>query len=369
MDLTQLAGRRLHVLVAEVPGALPVRWAAESALADRGWVVASSVADADLLLVCGAPGPELTSVVRGSLDLLPLPRGTAAAATPGDAADALDRAVAQWRGPVPPAADVHQQDARADDGDPGDEDDDDDGGMDMDMDMTGPGGIPLASGAEDRDGLEMDVLHVPLGPLLPGWPAGLVLTCTLAGDVVTGAGVEVLPAAGRRAPAPLDPGALRAETATRLLELAGRADRAADARAARTLVLAGDVSGAQRPWSRVQRTVRRSRPLAWSLRGLGRLDPVLVADHRLPAGLAGDVHQRLLGVVDDRLDDAAPGWPGAATPGWRSRLLGLLPDLVAGRELAEVRLLLAGLPADLTADATADTTMDATAPTREVSGG
>src|SRR5699024_11402590 len=45
------------------------------------------------------------------------------------------------------------------------------GGMDM-----APEGISLAQGGQDRDGLEMDVLHLPLGPVLPFWPAGLVLT-------------------------------------------------------------------------------------------------------------------------------------------------------------------------------------------------
>ena len=32
------------------------------------------------------------------------------------------------------------------------------------MSMPEPGGIPLAGGGPDRDGLEMDVLTVPLGP-------------------------------------------------------------------------------------------------------------------------------------------------------------------------------------------------------------
>ena len=60
------------------------------------------------------------------------------------------------------------------------------GDMNMDMDMS-PSGIPLAEGGDDRDGLEMDVLHLPLGPVLPHWPAGVVLRCTLQGDVVVAA--------------------------------------------------------------------------------------------------------------------------------------------------------------------------------------
>ncbi len=79
-----------------------------------------------------------------------------------------------------------------------DGDDMDMGGDDMDMDMDmemAPSGIPLAEGGEDRDGLEMDVLHLPLGPVLPHWPAGLVLRCALQGDVVVEATAEVLAAA------------------------------------------------------------------------------------------------------------------------------------------------------------------------------
>ncbi len=66
----------------------------------------------------------------------------------------------------------------------------DHGDMDHgDMEMA-PGGIALAEGDEDRDGLEMDVLVHPLGPLLDRWPGGLELRTRLHGDVV--AQVEVL---------------------------------------------------------------------------------------------------------------------------------------------------------------------------------
>ena len=41
------------------------------------------------------------------------------------------------------------------------------GGMEM------PGGLPMAGQGEDRDGLTLDRLHVPLGPLLSDWPTGL----------------------------------------------------------------------------------------------------------------------------------------------------------------------------------------------------
>ncbi|MEI4272189.1 hypothetical protein TEK04_10680 [Klenkia sp. LSe6-5] len=372
--LTRLAARRLHVLLVEARGATAVRWAAEAELDRRGWVVAASAADADVVLVCGTPGPALAALADAVLDLLPRPADRAAAATPEEVGTALDGALARWAtGGLPRAGraagaedgdgdgDGGSGDGGSDDGGSDDDDGDDGGGMDM----SGPGGVPLAGGAEDRDGLEMDVLHVPLGPVLPAWPAGLVLTGTLAGDVVTGAGVDVLPAAGPApgavpAAVPVRPpgGALRADLVARVLTLAGRADLAGRARTARGLLLAGDPSAAQRQWVRVGRAVGRSRGLRWSLRDVGALDGVLLAEHRVPAGLAGDVADRLAAALADPLShplDAEPldagsaGWPGPAPAGWRARLLGLLPGLVTGAELAGVRLVLASLPADLTA--------------------
>ncbi|NEE25830.1 hypothetical protein G3M53_10200, partial [Streptomyces sp. SID7982] len=63
-------------------------------------------------------------------------------------------------------------------------------------------GLPLAERADDRDGLRLDRLHVPFGPVLPDWPVGLVLRLTLQGDVVQEVtGVEVVEAA----PAPRPP--------------------------------------------------------------------------------------------------------------------------------------------------------------------
>lgn len=55
-----------------------------------------------------------------------------------------------------------------------------------DMSMS-PSGIPLAERDEDRDGLEMDELLHPWGPLLDHWPGGLEMQLRLHGDVVAGA--------------------------------------------------------------------------------------------------------------------------------------------------------------------------------------
>lgn len=57
--------------------------------------------------------------------------------------------------------------------------------------MTGgtPYGRPMAEQGPDRDGLQLDVVPVPLGPLFPRLPAGLVLDVKVAGDVVIEAAV------------------------------------------------------------------------------------------------------------------------------------------------------------------------------------
>ncbi|MCO7222334.1 hypothetical protein, partial [Klenkia sp. PcliD-1-E] len=80
--LARVAARRLHVLLVEVPGAARVRWAAEAEVDRRGWVVASSAAGADLVLVCGEPGAGLGALVDATVDLLPRPADRAAATTP-----------------------------------------------------------------------------------------------------------------------------------------------------------------------------------------------------------------------------------------------------------------------------------------------
>ena len=370
-SLARLAARRLHVLLLEVPGAAAVRWAAEDEVLRRGWVFAGSVADADLLLVCGNADSALAELAESTTTLMPRPAGREDAAEPAEVVDALDRAAAQWcrdglraQGQEPSSPSTSDPSSDPEDKPPGEHDQHDMHDMhDMHsqhehmhgMDMTGPGGLPLASGASDRDGLEMDVLHVPLGPVLPAWPAGLLLTCTLAGDVVTGVGVQVLAPMADVVAAPPG-GAVRADLVAGALQLAGREDLAARARRARGLLLAGQVPAANGEWARVHSAVRRSRMLRWSLRGVGVLDPVLLADHRLPENLVGDVGDRLDAMLSDRLNggaDAGDGtgarWPGSAAAGWRSRLLGLLPALVTGQEVAAVRLLLAGLPLDVRA--------------------
>ena len=212
MGMTSLAAKRsvrsAHVLVVEVPGHWIARVGVERAARERGWHRALSPADADVLVVCGEPVGELADVVDRVWEQMPGPRTRVEVADPEQADAALDRARealldlpamredARSRATEPKTDQGDMDDGDMDHGDMdhGDMDhgDMDHGDMDHgDMEMS-PGGIPLAEGGEDRDGLEMDVLHVPLGPVLPHWPAGLVLRCTLQGDVIVSAEAEQL---------------------------------------------------------------------------------------------------------------------------------------------------------------------------------
>ena len=162
-----------------------------------------------------------------------------------------------------------------------------------DMDTGMPGGLPMAERGEDRDGLKLDRLHVPLGPVLPDWPAGLVVRLVLQGDVVQHAEAGAVGLAGgagsfwtepwRRAAAgePVTTGvaarrraAAHLDSLGRFLAVAGWDDAAAAARALR------DDTAGSRPVSSLEPAVRRlaarvarSRVLAWSTRGAGTLRP------------------------------------------------------------------------------------------------
>ena len=165
--VARAAAGRAHVLLVEVPGRPRLRVEAERVLARRGWVVADSPADADVLLVCGPVEGRLAEAVERTWDGLPgprarvdLPDGTGEAGLAEALEDARARLLdlrhqdedAAGRAPAPP------EDVAADAGD------------------MAPDGVPLAGNDDaDRDGLEMDVLHLPLGPVLRHWPAGLVL--------------------------------------------------------------------------------------------------------------------------------------------------------------------------------------------------
>lgn len=203
----------------------------------------------------------------------------------------------------------------------------------MDMDMSGPAGIALASGDDgDRDGLEMDITHLALGPILSHWPAGLVLRCTLHGDVVGEATAELLPGPGKTEPAMPFGDRLRAvelcDTAGHLLALAGWAPAAAAVHRARNELLSGTAPGPVA--ARLRRTIRRiarSRTLRWSLAGIPHAGRI-------------DARTRLLDWLQTAialLDNAPTGigeepWP---------QTLQEIGTAVIGQELTTVRLIIA----------------------------
>jgi hypothetical protein len=234
--LLRAGAARPHVLLAAVPGGTEVRLAAEAELRRRGWPAAISPADADVLLVAGAVPGELDDLIEAVWRAVPAPRARVQALSPDEIRAVLDdarmlvgdlsrqhAALPVPRDPlirdVPEAGGLRSGDSGGADGmqlpggiqTPGGPDMPD--GMDMGgamdmadaMDMGGgmhmhsgmhgmqmPSGLPTASPGEDRDGLKLDQLHVPLGPFLPDWPTGLVVRVTLQGDVIQHATAEVL---------------------------------------------------------------------------------------------------------------------------------------------------------------------------------
>ncbi|MBD3932753.1 hypothetical protein IF129_14470 [Streptomyces chumphonensis] len=343
-----------HVLLVVCPGATGLRLETEAALAALGGVRALSPADADVLLVVGEPSAELRRAAEVTWSQLPGPRVRGVVAGPGRAEDVLRRLV-PLLGSAEQEADAADRDDTAVPGPEGDP----------------PGGLPMADRAEDRDGLTLDVLRVALGPVLPHWPAGLVVDTRLQGDVVQSATARVLRARAARGPSYWAPGpdaspdlrrgrcaASHLDALARLLSVTGWAGAASGAVALRDRLLAGEaherVRADFRPW---RRRVEGSRLLRWCTRDLGVLLP---ADARRlgvggPAARAApphDVSARLrqwLVETDAVLGGAPPpdggprGEPAAAPS---SALLGAAVELLPGRELAEARTVLASFDPD-----------------------
>lgn len=366
--LSRVAVRRLHVLLVEGPDAFVLRVAAERACLVRGWPLAMSPADADVLLTCRPAAGSLTRAVDAVFDQMPGPRARADLWTERDLGPALDQLGNHYQheqpfNPGTPSPEAHDSNAETGrDADPhqlppdhpdnhpsSGHNDMADGhdtanGHDMadghDMAMAGPGGIALASGAQDRDGLEMDELHVRLGPVLPAWPAGLAVWCTLAGDVVTGVEVEQAPFRPY-APEASDQLAVaaRLDAAAQLLGLAGSYALAEQARTARNRALEGPGSAASVvAVGALHRRVSRSRVLRWSLGGLGTVSHAAISAHAWPDGWAGDVRARLLRLLAPDGADG-PGLVDGAEVG------AALPVLLLGLDLAAARLVVASLVA------------------------
>lgn len=368
--LARLAVRQAHVLVVEAPGHWLTRVAVERLTSARGWHLAVSPADADILAVCGSTGPELTRALASLWDQFPGPRARIDVASPDRAAAALEHAEAALRSTVRQQADSSARAGHGTDDDrpPAQHDDHpaaphgdhpaaQHAGTDTGAAQSAPGGgIALAHGGEDRDGLEMDVLHVRLGPVLPAWPTGLVLRCHLHGDVIGEAQAYVVDAAQRghaagghrSSKAGPDAGefaARRCDNVARVLALAGWSDAAGRARVVRDLLLADKRSAAATELERLRRQLRRSRLLRLSLRRVGPLGPGELTRLRLAPELAGDVWDRLDGMLD-RADRAVSGGTGAVTA------LPVTPpeavaSVVSGWDVATARLIVASLDIDV----------------------
>lgn len=352
--LDRAAGSRAHVLVAEAPRAFRERVALERALDRMGWCRAESVADADVLAIVGDPGDAFSAVVEHVWAQMSEPRvrfhlrdEAEVAPLLGEARNQLStgagrRTGAEVRRGFTPSADAmaephdEEHDGGHDHRDHGGGHDShgDGGGVGHDHGAMMPDGLPLAEGAEDRDGLEMDELHVPLGPVLTHWPAGLVLRATLHGDVVVDAEVERLPTS---APGSAhDDAVVRAahllDAASSVLALAGLPAQSARARVLRDRCLDHELDDG-RDIAGLGARVARMRALRWIIGGL-----TIEGSH----GGSETLHDRLTALFERaraELDGEAP--TRGAPP------VQALPTLVRGMELATLRLWLAALAPDL----------------------
>jgi len=363
-SLARYAVRSAHVLVAEAPGAnWHTRVTVERHVLARGWRLASSPADADVLAVCGVPGTELAGALDLVWDQLPGPRSRVRVDGPDTAATALEQAERDLLDESAQRDDSRSRPTTPDMDHGGDGDGDmdhgdmDHGDMDHgDMDMA-PGGIPLAGGGQDRDGLEMDVLHLRLGPVLPYWPAGLVLRCSLQGDVIVEAEAHVVDADPHaphhgHAAGPIgnddhDSAAIfaarRCDNAANLLALAGWEEAATRARSLRDRLVDGaDAGVAAASVAELSRRVARSRLLRWSLRRVRPLSEADLEAHGLPSHLLGDPRDRLLAILD-RARGALHGSVDTSAARREGVTPGVLPHLVTGLDLATARLVVASL--------------------------
>jgi hypothetical protein len=297
--ITRWALTRPRVLLVDAPGPPALRWSAETELDRRGWLLATSPADADLLVVLGDPGRKLTAATDLLWAQVPAPRARAAIPTQEQLTDRLDDAADRLRDRNPAPADPWTTaEPRSDD----------------------MGGLEMAGSAPDRDGLELDALDVTLGPWLPGWPTGLVLQGRLQGDVLTDVDARWLDGEGPAGPSePVPPGVVALDALARLLLVAGWPRQATAARRARTALLDGSPDGRRRA-GRVAEVVARSRTLAWSLRDL-------------PAVAGQDPLTRLRSWCASATDPVAAPPPSPA--------LRELAQAADGAELAAVRLLVA----------------------------
>ena len=313
MDLTGLGAwlRRWATprpLVVTARGAHRCRWAVERESRIRGWAGAASPAEADLLVVCGTPGPELARAVEQVWCQLSAPRARAQVTDPAQAASALDDAHAELSDAARQRRDLTSRPQ---------------GPIDGDM----PGGLDIADRGADRDGLTLDQLHPVLGPVLPDWPAGLRLRLTMQGDVLQQVQAELLDEC--LPVAPEDGRVVAWDSMARLLGVLGWSTAAGSARWMRDGLLDERLVDT----TRLVHRLRRSRGLRWSTDRLGVLPE--------PCALASDVTGRWQHWLDVAADDT----PLARMP--LDHIVSLLPLLLTGTELASACIIVASLPLEV----------------------
>jgi hypothetical protein len=194
--LLQIAAGRPHVLVAAAAGAPALRLAVEHELTLRRWPLAGGAAEAGVLVVCGGEGDPIAPYAERVWEAVPAPRVRAAIGSVAAVEHRLDEAqrrLAAGAVAIDAPGGGHRAHQGHEMGGHGGHDIGGHGGHDMDaMEVEG---LPLADRAPDRDGLRLDRLHVPLGPILRGWPPGLVVAIELQGDVIQSVEVETVAAA------------------------------------------------------------------------------------------------------------------------------------------------------------------------------
>lgn len=301
-SLRGFAFARPHLLLVAAPGATGIRIGVEHFARRSGWPMAESPADADVLVEAGRPARGLADAAELVERQLGEPYLLVAISDAADVEPRLGEVPGRLAGSVPtrrPRTDVPEP--------------------------------PMAERADDRDGLALDVLRIPFGPILPHWPAGLRLSLDVQGDVVQSCAVELLGDVdgGSFWAAPGRQGARCLDRVARLLAVAGWAAMGQRCQGLRDRALAGrDV---ERGVADVAQRIRRSRLLRALLGGVGETPETGDAWQRLSDWLTG-------GTGSDR--DAAARLSSGE---WLDRL----PGLVSGQELTTVRLIVASVDIDV----------------------
>jgi len=360
--LRRFATARPHLLVVEGAASVRPRLAVERFAREQGWPLVDGPADADILVVAGRPEGPLAEYIDRLWEQLPGPRARSELLENDGVVRAMLGArrmladLGQQRGDVRRTthqdADMDVEPAEKPDPHAGH----DMGGMDMEPaekpdphahnDMGGmdmPAGLAMAERAPDRDGLKLDVLTVPWGPVLSWWPAGLVVTTVLQGDVVQEARVvQLVDVDANRAEwsevlADLEPAVaaavVRLDALVRLLAVAGWQGARLQSQQVRDALLSGTGTGTGTgdvavQLHRLSRKVQRSRTLRQMTTGV-------------KTTREEDVAARYRRWLDEALAAVDSGSMPATAD--EPHAVHLLPALLVGSDVAATRLVVASL--------------------------